>query len=228
MKTKIKCPCCEEEYSVDKSLIGELVKCENCGTTFTASRTAPISPLQNDSSRNQTPFLPQDPVENPLSEYSRTGGLLGWIKAFFDFKVMITPSFVRISFFLVFVSGMLVILVWPFKMGFMRYVEWYDFSKILGYLVMVLIEIPVFAFVLHVVYELTMIPFSILNTLLEIRNRLDEKNSVTGKSVLTCIEEIRDKMDEKSFVTSKSILQCLLEIRDKMDEKNKELNTTKD
>lgn len=228
MKTKIKCPSCEEVYSVDKSLIGELVKCENCGTTFTASRTAYMFPLQNDSSKSQKTFLSQDSEENLLSEYSGTGGWWGWIKAFFDFNVMITPSFVRISFSLILVSGILVILIWPFKMGFMSYADWDDFSKIIKYLVIALIAIPVFALVLHMIYELTMIPFSILNILLEIRNRLDEKNSVTGKSVLTCIEEIRDKMDEKSFVTSKSILQCLLEIRDKMDEKEKASNGTKD
>ena len=226
MKTKIKCPCCEEEYSVDKSLIGELVKCENCGTTFSASRIANKSPLQKEPSSNQTAFLPQDPVENPISEYSGTGGLWEWIKAFFDFKVMITPSFVRLSYALVFLSGVPAILVWPFKMGFMRDAYWDDFAKIIGYVVMVLIEIPAFALVLHIIYELTMIPFSILDTLLEIR-RLNEKSSVTSKSVLTCLQEIRDKMDEQSFVTSKSILQCLLEIRDKMDEKIKELNATK-
>ena len=134
---------------------------------------------------------------------------------------MITPSFVRISFTLVFISGLLVILVWPFKIGFMRYVYWDDFNKILGYLVMVLIEIPLFALILHVIYELTMIPFSILNTLLEIRNRLNENSAPTNKSVLTCVQEIRDKLDEKTFITSKSILQCLLEIRDKLDEKTR-------
>ena len=223
MKTNIKCPCCEEVYSVEKTLIGELVKCENCGTTFTASKISILSSLQRDSSGNQTNFLPQNPVENPLSgsEYSGTGGLWGWIKAFFDFKIMITPSFVRISFTLVFISGLLVILVWPFKIGFMRYVYWDDFNKILGYLVMVLIEIPLFALILHVIYELTMIPFSILNTLLEIRNRLNENSAPTNKSVLTCVQEIRDKLDEKTFITSKSILQCLLEIRDKLDEKTR-------
>ena len=37
MKTKITCPCCGQEYDVDKSIIGQVVKCEECGTTFTAT-----------------------------------------------------------------------------------------------------------------------------------------------------------------------------------------------
>ena len=37
MKTKITCPCCGQEYDIDKSIIGQTVKCEECETTFTAS-----------------------------------------------------------------------------------------------------------------------------------------------------------------------------------------------
>ena len=37
MKTKITCPCCGQEYDIDKSIIGQTVKCEESETTFTAS-----------------------------------------------------------------------------------------------------------------------------------------------------------------------------------------------
>ena len=37
MKTEITCPCCGQEYDIDKSIIGQTVKCEECGTMFTAT-----------------------------------------------------------------------------------------------------------------------------------------------------------------------------------------------
>lgn len=145
MEMEIKCPNCEEVYSVDKSLIGELVKCENCGTTFTA-------------------------VENPLSEKDRTNGIEKWINDFFNFKVMITPSLIRLEFLLLFISASVSSLVYPFQIE-NRSITW----RILMSAVFLFVGIPLLAILLHTIYELTMIPFVILETLLEIRNKLDEK-----------------------------------------------------
>ena len=44
--------------------------------------------------------------------------------------------------------------------------------------VFLFVGIPLLALLLHTIYELTMIPFVILETLLEIRNKLDEKTNI--------------------------------------------------
>jgi len=47
--------------------------------------------------------------------------------------------------------------------------------RIMLCVLLVFLGIPVLALTLHTIYEFTMIPFVILETLLEIRNKLDEK-----------------------------------------------------
>ena len=170
MKTKIKCPCCEEVYSVDKSLIGELVKCENCGTTFTASRITNISLPQKDSSKPQKTVSPQNAGENPSSEINNTNGIEKWINDFFNFKIMITPELIKAEFYLLLFCGSVSALVYPFQLED-RSIMW----RIMLCVLLVFLGIPVLALTLHTIYEFTMIPFVILETLLEIRNKLDEK-----------------------------------------------------
>ena len=91
---------------------------------------------------------------------------------------MITPSWVRISFFLDFVIGVLFITIWPIK-NIDRFINVNDSKQIVAfalvYVLDVLLGIPLLAVILHMVHEMTMIPFSILNVLLEIRNKLDKK-----------------------------------------------------
>ena len=38
MESRIKCPNCSQEYVIDDSCLGQAVKCESCGATFTASK----------------------------------------------------------------------------------------------------------------------------------------------------------------------------------------------
>lgn len=94
------------------------------------------------------------------------------------FKIMVTPSWVRISFLVEFIIGSVFILIQPLRM--INYIVRTSDTKqtmflVVSYFVIVFLGIPALAIILHMVNELAMIPFSILNTLLEIRNKLDEK-----------------------------------------------------
>lgn len=201
MESRIKCPNCGQEYVIDNSFIGQTVICEKCGTKFTARKIAAASPTPN-ASPNSILFNPKkpktyslppkysrqrqanstavspDPIENPPADYYSTNGIWNWITAFFKFKIMITPSWVRISFFLDFVIGVLFITIWPLK-NIDRFINVNDSKQILAFALIyaldVLLGIPLLAVILHMIHEMTMIPFSILNVLLEIRNKLDKK-----------------------------------------------------
>ena len=188
MKTKTKCPWCDQEYFVDSSLIGRVVKCGTCDKEFFAKNDATVSPLSNhylfaskkqktntgssNKSTRRTFFSSQDPVENALSEKNGTNKINQWIKDFFDFKIVVTPTLVRLSFLLDFIGGSFCAL-------------WYILENEDGLLVQFLlgmlaflVVIPAGALMLHYLYELTIVPFSILDTLKEIRDKLDEKTKI--------------------------------------------------
>ena len=103
-------------------------------------------------------------------DYNRKPKFENWIKDFFDFKVMMTPTLVRLSFLFIFVGSSLAILAFPFKADNMS-----TGSRFLLFFVILLMGIPIWAIFLHTLYELTMVPFLILENLTEIRNKLDEK-----------------------------------------------------
>ena len=97
---------------------------------------------------------------------------------FFNFKVMVTPDFVRISFMFLFASESLSALALPV----LYLKDKTDISTVnkiifyhLFYLFIVIVVIPLLALILHAIYELTIIPFSILDTLNEIKDKLDDK-----------------------------------------------------
>lgn len=201
METKIKCPNCGQEYVIDNSFIGQAVNCEKCGTKFTARKLAAVSPAPNalpdsilfnpDLTNRTTPssqcppkqptsFSPSFPLELSVSDHEESKETWNWVKAFFDFKIMVTPSLIRMSFLFVLILGAIAILIIPFRLpswGFQHiYLE--DTKEIfifaIKYMAVIILGIPLYALILHIVYELTMIPFSILDVLKEIRNKQDK------------------------------------------------------
>ena len=157
METKIKCPWCSEQYTIDKSVIGQKVKCEVCGETFTAGDK------KIDFGRHSSNYSTTSKGNEDFSEK---------IKDFFDFKIMVTPFFVRNNFLFLFIGGTIAIIILPLNY------TWEKINTLLFiflYFVYLVIAIPLLALTLHAFYEWTMIPFSILNILKEIRNKLDEK-----------------------------------------------------
>ena len=148
METKIKCPWCSQKYTVDSSIIGLTVTCNVCGENFEAKKQS---------------IFPQN------VNVSLNGN---WISDFFDFKIMVTPFLVRVNFLFLFIGGTIAIIILPFN---------YTWEKIdtplfiLLYFIYLVITIPLLALTLHAFYEWTMIPFSILDVLKEIREKLDEK-----------------------------------------------------
>lgn len=225
MEWKIKCPWCNQEHIIDSSCIGKNVKCKSCDQEFKARITNVGSPLansfvnhtrfdsppkktinvqQNKNCQHQSSITSSNPTRNPQIKSYRANKIWIWVQNFFDFKVIVIPAFVRGSFLLLFVSGTISILVYPFN-DLCEKVDERKISDILFfvmcYFALLFVVVPLWALVLHAFYELTMIPFLILDTLHEIRNKLDEKAFITSKSILQCLLEIRDKLDEKKSVT---------------------------
>lgn len=178
METKIKCPWCDQEYTVDSSLVGQTVKCEICEKRFTARNTL-FNSLPSNSVQNKKSFYASsNSIKNPSSKKKRDNTGWKWIADFFDFKIMVTPVFIRMSFIFLFIIGSCVILIYPFVTIWKNFGTksiWSILLFGLGYVIYAILSIPLFAVISHTFYELTMIPFSILNVLTEIRNKLDEK-----------------------------------------------------
>ena len=174
METKIKCPWCGREYTVDSSIIGQTVKCISCDKQFKAesisSRSIPSYMIQKMKSAcsSEDPI----PIENSSSEAYGKKTIGNVLEDFFDFKIMVTPFLVRVNFLFLFIGGTIAIIILPFN---------YTWEKIdtplfiLLYFIYLVITIPLLALTLHAFYEWTMIPFSILDVLKEIREKLDEK-----------------------------------------------------
>lgn len=196
MEVKIKCPWCDQEYTVDSSFVGQTVKCEICEKDFKARNDLfnPLptnsnqkkKPIHSSSNSNKNPpskksfwfdqgFEAPNSNKNPPSpkkDNARDNAGWKWIADFFDFKIMVTPFLVRVNFLFLFIGGTIAIIILPFN---------YTWEKIdtplfiLLYFIYLVITIPLLALTLHAFYEWTMIPFSILDVLKEIREKLDEK-----------------------------------------------------
>ena len=180
MEVKIKCPWCGREYTVDSSIIGQTVKCISCDKQFKAesisSRSIPSYMIQKMKSAcsSEDPI----PIENSSSEAYGKKTIGNVLEDFFDFRIMVTPFFIRTSFVFLFLGGSYFVLRYPFVTIWKDLDTknpWSIFLFCLGYVVYVVLGIPLFAVILHALYELTMIPFSILDVLKEIREKLDEK-----------------------------------------------------
>ena len=195
MKLRTKCPNCGQEYLVDSSVIGLTLRCRHCDKDFTAAKICPepskpnssgfyngidSSPKATSSTRPNFVFNQQTSTVSSLKKNKKPkkqvnngsdNSALNWIGDFFNFKVMITPSLIRLEFLLLFIGGSVSALVYPFQTE-NRSIMW----QILMCVAFVFVGIPLWAVVLHTFYELAMIPFVILETLLEISNKLDEKN----------------------------------------------------
>lgn len=168
MELKINCPYCETQYVVDDSVIGRTVRCEFCDVEFVVGGTDAYSlPKEaNNASKNYY----TNSGKKTSADYNRPAKFENWIKDFFDFKVMMTPTLVKLSFIFIFVGSSLAILAFPFEADNMS-----TESQYLLFFVILFVGIPIWAIVLHTLYELTMVPFLILENLTEIRNKLDEK-----------------------------------------------------
>lgn len=168
MELRTICPYCGTQYVVDDSFIGHTVRCEYCDEEFTAENNDANSlPKENNySPKGRSP----NTGTKTSADYNRPAKFENWIKDFFDFKVMMTPMLVRLSFLFIFIGSSLAILAFPFKADNMG-----TGSQFLLFLVILLVGIPIWAIILHTLYELTMVPFLILENLTEIRNKLDEK-----------------------------------------------------
>lgn len=191
MEVRIKCPNCGQEYVIDNSFIGQAVNCEKCGTKFTARKLATASPTPNVSehlfSPSTTSFSsPSKPtahqnLQSPVYSLKPGDqvGIWSWVKDFIDFKIMVTPSLIKISFILFFVVGALALLITPIVLMW-KNIDVNETGRIvkfaLLYIVYNILGIPLLAIILHMSYELLMIPFVILNTLLDIQNKIDKNN----------------------------------------------------
>ena len=196
MEWRIKCPWCDQEHVVDSSMIGHIVKCKGCDKIFKAGKTTVVSPPprptpyffdfqktktntvpSNKNNNQKNTFVPSDSIGAPSENYHRYNRNWNWINDFFDFRTIVIPTFVKVSFFLLFISGSISILVYPFN-GLGEKVDTNKIGQImlfvLFYFVLVVVVIPLWAIVLHALFELTMIPFLILDTLYEIRNKLNQ------------------------------------------------------
>ena len=93
---------------------------------------------------------------------------------------MVTPSLVRTFFVLFFVVGALVLLIWPIVL-MRKSIDVNETGRIvesaLVYIVYIILGIPLWAIILHMSYELLMIPFLILNTLQDIQNKMDKNTN---------------------------------------------------
>ncbi len=71
MQNTIPCPSCQRELRVPEQLIGKLVKCPACATTFTASLSEPSPPVEAETEQEtyrpgrEPPLedVPEDPGE---------------------------------------------------------------------------------------------------------------------------------------------------------------------
>lgn len=178
MEVKIKCPWCGREYTVDSSIIGQVVKCISCDKLFKAESISSTAMPSDIIQQMEPGYSHKDSIENSSSEAYRKKPIGNVIEDFFDFRIMVTPFFIRTSFVFLFLGGSYFVLRYPFV------TIWKDLDTknpwsiilfCLGYVVYVVLGIPLFAVILHALYELTMIPFSILDVLKEIREKLDEK-----------------------------------------------------
>ncbi len=180
MELRTKCPYCGQKYDIDDSFIGRTVKCECCYNEFVVEKTFRAFRQSKPSAKTSVDSLPKENNYSPKgrspntgtktsADYNRTAKVENWIKDFFDFRVMITPTLVRLSFLFFFVGSSLAILAFPFKADNMS-----TGSRFLLFFVILLMGIPIWAIILHTLYELTMVPFLILENLIEIRNKLDE------------------------------------------------------
>jgi len=70
MQNTIPCPNCQRELRVPDQLIGKLVKCPACSTTFTASLSEPSPPV--DAETEQQTYRPQQ--EPPLEDVPEEPG----------------------------------------------------------------------------------------------------------------------------------------------------------
>ncbi len=70
MQNTIPCPSCQRELRVPDQLIGKLVKCPACSTTFTASLSEPSPPV--DAETEQQTYRPQQ--EPPLEDVPEEPG----------------------------------------------------------------------------------------------------------------------------------------------------------
>ena len=178
MELRTKCPYCGQKYDIDDSFIGRTVKCECCYNEFVVEKTFRAFRQSKPSAKTSVDSLPKEtnnaPTEHSpntgkktMADYNRPGKVENWIKDFFDFKVMMTPMLVRLSFLFIFIGSSLAILAFPFKADNMG-----TGSQFLLFLVILLVGIPIWAIILHTLYELTMVPFLILENLIEIRTLL--------------------------------------------------------
>ena len=178
MEIGIKCPWCNREYTVDTSIIGQTVRCISCDKLFKAESISSRSISSYMIERMKSACFPDNSIEYSSSDDEDSNETGNKISDFFDFKIMVLPFFVRLSFSLEFIAGSFAILILPF-IYLKQIIDVNNPVHImlfaLGYLMLVIIGIPLTAIILHTFYELTMIPFSILDVLKEINNKLDEK-----------------------------------------------------
>ena len=187
METKTKCPWCDQGYTVLSILTDQVVTCPKCDKKFT------VRPCESDSSEPDSfpplnSFASQQQKETPTasdavkyrhissthpalpSSYDKDKMWKG-IKDFFGFKIMIIPIFAKILFFLAFVGGSVWLLTMPYRMIGINDLS-QNLRLVFAYFVIFVFGIPIFAILLHALFELILLLFSILDTLVEIRNRL--------------------------------------------------------
>jgi predicted Zn finger-like uncharacterized protein len=68
MQNTVPCPSCNRELRVPDQLLGKLVKCPACSTTFTANLTPPVSSMGQEASPNPYPPDRQPPPLEDVPE----------------------------------------------------------------------------------------------------------------------------------------------------------------
>src|SRR4029077_15339347 len=68
MQNTIPCPSCQRELRVPDQLIGKLVKCPACSTTFTASFSEPTPPMEEEADQDTYGPQREPPCEDAPEE----------------------------------------------------------------------------------------------------------------------------------------------------------------
>src|SRR5260370_7054686 len=61
MQNTVPCPSCQRELRVPDQLLGKLVKCPACSTTFTANLSGPVSPMSEEVIPETYPLYQRPP-----------------------------------------------------------------------------------------------------------------------------------------------------------------------